>query len=90
MRAEELERKFDVTCEQLDAMAEPFESGDWPSGRTRLIGRPRLSEEEVRSVTFKLPVSQIAALDDLARTTGCSRSDTLRRAVARELAAARA
>lgn len=88
MKAEDLERRFGVTAERLDEMAEPFERGKWPEGRTKLIGRPRLAQEEVRPVTFKLPVSQIAALDELAKASGCSRSDTLRRAVRNVLASA--
>lgn len=88
MTATELEKRFGTNASELDALAEPFEHGRWPKGKTSLIGRPRLSEEEVRSVTFKLPVSQIAALDKLAKATGSSRSDTLRRAVTRELARA--
>lgn len=88
MNKEELEKKFGVTEQQLDALAAPFEEGRWPEGRTVLIGRPRLAEEEVRPVTFKLPVSQIAALDRLAEKAGCTRSEALREAVRRELAAA--
>lgn len=86
MKAEELEKRFGTTANELNALAAPFEQGKWPKGKTTMIGRPRLSEEEVRPVTFKLPVSQIVALDALAKATGSSRSDTLRRAVSRELA----
>lgn len=90
MRAEGLEKRFGVTSDELDSLAAPFEQGKWPKGKTSLIGRPRLSDEEVRPVTFKLPVSQIAALDKLAKATGSSRSDTLRRAVTHELARSQA
>ena len=70
MNKEELEKRFNVTKAQLDALAAPFERGEWPEGRTTLLGRSRLAEEEIRTVTFKLPVSQIAALDGLAEKAG--------------------
>ena len=87
MNKEELEKRFNVTKAQLDALAAPFERGEWPEGRTTLLGRSRLAEEEIRTVTFKLPVSQIAALDGLAENAGLTRSEALREAVRRELAA---
>lgn len=90
MKAKMLEERFGTTGEELDALATPFEQGKWPKGKTSLIGRPRLAEEEVRPVTFKLPISQIVAIDKLAKATGSSRSDTLRRAVAHELARSKA
>lgn len=87
MDAKELEKRFGFTEEQLNAMAEPFERGEWPEGKTIPLGRPRLAEEEVRTVTFKLPLSQIRALDDLAKASGMTRSEAIRNAVKHELAA---
>ncbi len=86
MNGKDLETMFGVSEEQLDDMAKPFEGGEWPEGKTTLLGRPRLADEEVRTVTFKLPVSLIQKLDELAKKQGCTRSDTIRKAVKRELA----
>lgn len=90
MDDKKLEKMFGVTAAELDSLAEPFERGEWPEGKTVVMGRPRLAQEEVRSVTFKLPVSQIAALDRLAESSGRTRSEVLREATTRELAAATA
>jgi len=86
MDAKALEKKFDVSAEQPDAWAEPFENGEWPEEKTVRIGRPRLADEEVRPVTFKMSVSEIKAIDALVKRTGRSRSQVLRDGVRRELA----
>lgn len=70
-----------VTDGILDTWAEEFERGEWPEGRTVPIGRPSLASEEVKPITFRLPVSQIAALDAKAAKSGLSRSAGLRIAV---------
>jgi hypothetical protein len=72
----------------LDEWADAFESGTWPEGRTVVLGRPRMASEEVRPVTFKLPISKINALDRLASNQGETRSEFLRNVIDRELTAA--
>ena len=78
MRTEELEKKFDVTEEELDELAEQYENGTWPEGRTVLLGRPRISDEDLVSVTIKLPKTQLEAIDSEARREGQSRSAYMR------------
>jgi hypothetical protein len=46
-----------------------------------VMGRPRISDEELRTVTFRLPLSKIKALDKMAAANECTRSDALRKAV---------
>ena len=70
-----------VTDEMLDEWAEAYERGEWPEGKTVVMGRPRLADEEVRPVTFKLPVSTIRALDLKALAPGGTRSQALRQAI---------
>ena len=81
MNEEDLNRKFGVTDEQLERWAQQFESGEWPEGVTVPVGRPRLADEDVLPVTFKLPVSKIIALDAKAFERGGTRSQVLREAV---------
>ena len=78
MKTEELEQKFGVSKEELDKLAEPYEGGNWPEGRTILLGRPRISDEELVSVTIKLPKSQLEAIDNGANREGKSRSAYMR------------
>ena len=78
MTTEELEKKFGVTEEELDRLAEHYENGNWPEGRTILLGRPRISDEELVSVTLKLPKSQLEAIDSGASQEGKSRSAYMR------------
>ncbi len=56
-----------VTDEMLDEWPEAYERGEWPEGKTVVMGRPRLADEEVRPVTFKLPVSPFARSPESAR-----------------------
>ena len=73
-----LEKKFDVTGEELDKLAEQYESGNWPEGHTVLLGRPRITDEELVSVTIKLPKTQLEAIDKTAKQEGKSRSAYMR------------
>ncbi|MDR1082845.1 MAG: ribbon-helix-helix protein, CopG family [Coriobacteriales bacterium] len=72
-----------LTEEMIEELAAAYESGDWPGVATGeiVMGRPRLAEEEVRTVTFKLPVSKIVALDKKAKSRTATRSEALREAV---------
>jgi len=71
------------TDEIIEKLASAYESGDWPGKATGEIvyGRPRIAEEESRTVTFRLPVSKILALDKAASTHNSTRSEALREAV---------
>lgn len=78
-----------VSDEQLEALAEMFESGEWPAGETRIVrGRPLKLGEELASVTFKIPRRELTEVDARAKDEGISRSDYLRRLVDRDLALA--
>lgn len=76
----------EITEELLDEWADAYERGEWSDGKTLILGRPRLADEEVRPVTFKLPLSKIAALDLKASQRGGTRSEALREAVDEYLA----
>ena len=76
----------EITDEMFEQMAEEWESGKWEGSLYDVkVGRPREFDEELRSVTFRLPASRLAALEAAAARTGRSRSDLLRDAVDREL-----
>jgi len=70
-----------VTDGMLDKWADTFERGEWPEGKTVILGRPRLATEEVQSVTVKLPRSKVIALEEKASQMGCNRSEALREAI---------
>jgi predicted transcriptional regulator len=53
-----------------------------------ITGRPSIADEEVKPVTFRLPVSKIAALDRLAASHDETRSEFLRDAVDKVLLSA--
>lgn len=78
---------LEITDELVEQWAEPWERGEVPGTPGEIIvGRPRISREELSTVTFKLPKSQVVALDNLAQRTGETRSQFLRALVNAALA----
>ena len=49
------------------------------------MGRPRLYDEDMGTVSFRLPCSRIRAVEAAAKRQGESKSDFFRRAIDREL-----
>jgi hypothetical protein len=69
----------------LDQWAEPYERGQWAAGKTVILGRPKLANDDTKSVTFKMPNSLVAAIDAMVLQDGSTRSDFLREAVVEKL-----
>lgn len=68
-----------LTDELLDEWAEACERGEYPGTPGEIVvGRPRISAEDLATITFKLPKSQVAALDETAKRAGETRSQFLR------------
>ena len=90
MDREEMNRLIGMTEEEMDARAAEYENDTWDSSHLGkpIIGRPSIADEEVRPVTFRLPVSRINALDKRASEHGRTRSDELRAMVEEYLASA--
>lgn len=71
-----------LTDKDFDEIAKEYESGDWEGGLGPItVGRPRLSEEGVRTISFKLPLSRLSAIDKAIEKSGQSRSEFIREAV---------
>ena len=90
MDREKMNELLGLTEKEQDKIAADYESDAWDSsdlGKV-IIGRPRIANEEIRAITVKLPISQIAALDKRARNEGITRSTVLREAVSGWLAGA--
>lgn len=75
-----------LTDEMLDEMAKEYEDGTWEGKMGKLVvGRPSLAAEEVKSVSFRLPISRIAMIDARAQAKGETRSAFLRDLIEGEL-----
>jgi hypothetical protein len=86
----EINARFGVTDEQLDAWAAEYDSQTFDVndlGATTL-GRPKLYDEDLETVSFRLPLSRIDAVEQTSKRLGISKSDFFRRAIDRELAVA--
>ena len=82
MDREELNKKFGVTEEQLNAWAEEYENGSWKGSLGEITpGRPRLYAEELETISFRLPKSRVVAIEAVIARKGGSRSEFLRSAV---------
>lgn len=90
MNSKELEEMFGVTGEELgewEAMATAGVMPGEPSGEVvRGPGRPQLYNEDLVSVTFRVPRSQRDAIDRRAHSLNESRSEYLRRMTAEDVA----
>ena len=89
MNSEELHKKFGVTAEQLDTWADEYESDDWSHMRFGeiTVGRPRIADEPLDSITVKVPRSRSVAIKRIQQEKGITKSDFIRRAIDNELMA---
>ena len=74
-----------LTDEMLDKRAEEYEDGTWSGHGEVTMGRPRLYDEDMGTVSFRLPCSRIRVVEAAAKRQGESKSDFFRRAIDREL-----
>ena len=76
-----------LTDDMLDSMAREYEEGTWSGHGEVTPGRPRLFDEDMETVSFRLPKSRIAAVEALTKRTGESKSEFFREAIDRALLA---
>lgn len=82
MANDKIMQEFGITDKQLDEEAKEYESGSW-SGKTGevVMGRPKLYDEDMETVSFRLPASRIRAIEAVVKRTGQSKSDFFRDAI---------
>ena len=76
-----------ITDDDFDRMAEEYEKGTWSGHGEIALGRPRLYEEDLETVSFRLPRSRIVAIEAVARRRGETKSDFFREAIDKALLA---
>ena len=72
-----------LTDEDIASLGEAIDSGDLSILGKRgsiVVGRPRLSNEPLVTMTFKIPKSDANRIQDAYELVGTSRSEFLRRA----------
>ena len=77
----------ELTDDMLDSMAREYEEGTWSGHGEISPGRPRLYDEDMETVSFRLPRSRIEAIEALAKRTGESKSAFFREAIDQALLA---
>jgi len=70
-----------ITEEDLRIMDEEAETGAWHGDGPVVMGRPKLYNEDLETVSFRLPRSRIAAIEALSKKTGESKSEFFRQAI---------
>jgi hypothetical protein len=73
----------------FDRMAKEYEQGTWSGHGSVTLGPPRLFDEDMPAVTFRLTKSRIDAIDEVAAQRGITRSEFFREAIDAALAAAK-
>lgn len=76
-----------ITDDMLDAMAAEYENGTWSGHGEITMGRPKLYDEDMETVSFRIPRSRIVAVEAVTKRNGMSKSEFYRRAIDKELAA---
>ena len=70
-----------LTDEEIEENAARWEEGAWEGGLVSLrVGRPRLSEEENKNISFKCPASAAELIGRAAKAQGVKKSEFIRRA----------
>ena len=78
-----------LTDDEIERLGEAAERGEYPGTPGEFIaspGRPRLSDEDLVTIAFKVPRSHRDALDRRAEAQGETRSQFMREALERALA----
>ena len=75
------ENGAEITDAMLDAMAEEYEQGTWEGHGKVSAGRPCLFDEDMATVSFRVPKSRIAAVEAVAARKGESKSEFFRKAL---------
>lgn len=70
-----------ITDAMLDAMAEEYENGSWSGHGKVALGRPRIYDEDMETVSFRIPKSRIAAVEAVAKRRGETKSEFFREAI---------
>ena len=85
---DELKTKYGVTnseIAELEASADSYDSGDWPSASVTVMGRPAIYGERMMSITYRDTASEVERMDARAASLGMTRSNYLRHLVAEDL-----
>lgn len=89
MRTEELEKRFNVTSEELDVWEGDASKGilhGKPAGEVIFgPGRPSIFEEDTKQIGFREPLTKINMISVRAKNLGLKRSDYLRSLVDEDL-----
>lgn len=75
-----------LTDRDIEEIAERLERGELPGKWGRiLVGRPRISSEQLKLIRVKVPESAVRAFDEKAARNGQTRSQRLRQLIERDL-----
>ncbi|MCL2655492.1 MAG: ribbon-helix-helix protein, CopG family [Coriobacteriia bacterium] len=77
-----------LTDEDIRKMDEEAETGNWHGDGPVVMGRPKMYDEDLETVSFRLPQSRIAAVEAVSKRIGESKSEFFRRAIDQALLAA--
>lgn len=88
MNDAQLIKEFGLTEEEVDSIVAKVEAGDLSDfdATMAIEGRP-LNAEPMETISLKIPLSRVKAVNRMAKREGVSRSEFVRRAIEHELIA---
>ncbi|MDO4853979.1 MAG: DUF1778 domain-containing protein [Coriobacteriia bacterium] len=76
-----------LSDEEIERSAAEWEAGSWEGDLITLrVGRPRLSEEENKNISFKCPASAAELIERAAKVQGVKKSEFIRSAALQKAA----
>ena len=86
MDRKEVNNYFNVDDQMLDSMAAEYEKGSWHGGVGPIkAGRPHISDEDLTTISVRLPQSLLRTIDLKAKSKKENRSQFLRDTLIRAL-----
>lgn len=86
MDRKEVNNYFNVDDQMLDSMAAEYEKGSWHGGVGAIkAGRPHISDEDLTTISVRLPQSLLRTIDLKAKSKKENRSQFLRDTLIRAL-----
>lgn len=86
-RDEDILASMGMTMQEVDAIADACESGDYGAWDSSKVSYSSPFDEEMTTISVRIPKSRVEAMKRATKDSGVSRSEFVRRAIDQELLA---
>ena len=87
MNENEILKSFKITEDEMERIGQEYENDTWDERALTnvTVGRPALSSEPTKTMSFKIEQSTYKAVDNKASLLGISKSEYVRKLIDRDL-----